>query len=179
MSRSTAPSYEQRQEWREQHLQAQDTFVTKIPKIELHVHIEGTMSPELRWKLSQRNRVPLTSGSDKVPLTSLEQVRDAYTRIRGRIGAASADLSKCFTFFEIYYGGFDLLQMEEDYYDLAVGYFERVAAMNVQYCEPFFDPQGHTRRGISMETIMGGFRTAQKEAEERLNVSGFIGRSEL
>lgn len=129
------------------------------------------MSPELRWKLAQRNNVILTAGSDKVLLTSLEQVRDAYTRIRGRIGSASADGSKSFTFFEIYYGGFDLLQTAEDFYDLAMSYFEKAAEMNVRYCEPFFDPQGHTRRGVLFEAIMSGFKRAQVDAERELNVS--------
>ncbi|KAE8442711.1 hypothetical protein EG329_002902 [Mollisiaceae sp. DMI_Dod_QoI] len=167
-----APStnYEQRQKWREQHLRTNDPFVIDIPKIELHVHIEGTMMPDLRWKLSQRNKIPLTCGTEKVPLLSLEETKDAYTRIRGRIGAASAEASRSFTFFEIYYGGFDLLQTEEDYYDLAMGYFERAAKMNVRYCEPFFDPQGHTRRGIPMEVFMSGFKRAQEQAERELNV---------
>jgi adenosine deaminase len=132
------------------------------------------MIPELRWKLSQRNKIPLTSGSEKILLTSLEQIQHAYTQIRGRIGAASAEASKSFTFFEIYYGGFELLQTEEDYYDLAMGYFERAGKMNVRYCELFFDPQGHTRREIPIYVFMRGFRRAQLEAETRLNVSAFL-----
>lgn len=174
MSPSKAPSYEQRREWRRKHILANDTWMTEMPKVELHVHIEGTMTPELRWKLSQRNKIPLTAGAQKHPLTSLGEVQDAYTKIRGRIGAGSADPQKSFTFFEAYYGGFDLLQTERDYYDLAMGYFERASEMNVRYCEPFFDPQGHTRRGIGMDVIMRGFRKAQVEAEERLNVCGII-----
>jgi adenosine deaminase len=142
-----------------------------MPKVELHVHIEGTMTPSLRWKLAQRNGLQIFAGAQTSPLKSLEEVEDAYRRIRGRIGAASADRSKSFTFFEAYYGGFDLLQTEEDYYDLALGYFERAAAMRIRYCEPFFDPQGHTRRGISMEVIMNGFQRAQAYAERALNVS--------
>ena len=165
-------TYEQRQEWRNRQLSSNDKFVTDLPKIELHVHIEGTMSPELRWKLAQRNGTPLTKGSDKIPLSSLAEVKEAYKHIRGRIGAGSAEGRKCFTFFEIYYGGFDLLQTEEDYYDLAMGYFERASEMNVRYCEPFFDPQGHTRRGIPFDIMMKGFKRAQEEAEQRLNVSG-------
>jgi adenosine deaminase len=167
----TVSTPDERREWRTRYIQSNDKFVLGLPKIELHVHIEGTMTPELRWKLSQRNGIPLTAGSDKVPLSSLEEVIQAYKQIRGRIGAGSAEGRKCFTFFEIYYGGFDLLRTEEDYYDLAMGYFERAAEMNVRYSEPFFDPQGHTRRGIPFEVIMKGFKRAQEEAEKRLNVS--------
>lgn len=166
-----ATTVEQRQRWRQEQLSSNDTLVLNVPKIELHVHIEGTMSPDLRWKLSQRNKIPLTMGSAKVPLKSLEEVRDAYTKIRGRIGAASADASRSFTFFEIYYGGLDLLQTEEDFYDLAMDYFRRASEMNVRYCEPFFDPQGHTRRGIAMGVMMSGFRRAQLDVERDLHVS--------
>jgi adenosine deaminase len=170
MSALSVSSYEQRQKWREQQLQTNDAFVTNMLKVELHVHIEGTMTPDLRWKLAQRNGIQLFAGAQKSPLTSLEEVEDAYRRIRGRIGAASADSSKSFTFFQAYYDGFDLLLTEEDYYDLALGYFERAATMNIRYCEPFFDPQGHTRRGISMAVIMNAFERAQNYAERVLNV---------
>jgi len=171
MPSSSISSYEERQAWRKSYLAADDMLITTMPKVELHVHIEGTMSPELRWKLAQRNNIPLTCGSDKVPLGSVEEVRDAYTKICGRIGAGSADASLSFTFFEIYYGGFELLKNEEDYYDLAMSYFEKASQMNVRYCEPFFDPQGHTRRGIALDVILGGLRRAQIDAERDLNAS--------
>ncbi|KAG4439243.1 hypothetical protein IFR05_005281 [Cadophora sp. M221] len=164
------PTYAARQEIRIRHLRSPSPFVTEIPKIELHMHIEGSMSPELRFRLAQKHSIPLTAGVAKIPLTSLSAVQEAYTQIRGRIGAASAAGQECFTFFEIYYGGFELLRMEEDYFELAMGYFERVAEMNVRYCELFFDPQGHTRRGVQMDVIMSGFRRAQIYAEEHLNV---------
>lgn len=163
-------TFAQRQEWRARHLRNPDPFVTEIPKIELHVHIEGTITPSLRWKLAQRNSIPLTKGTAKILLTSLEEVREAYTQIRGRIGAASANGESCFTFFEIYYGGFELLRTEEDFYELAMGYFERAREMNVVYCEPFFDVQGHTRRGVPIHVVMGGFRRAQIHAEQHFNV---------
>ncbi len=170
MSTNKVSTYEQRQEWKARQLYSDNGFIQEMPKVELHVHIEGTMTPELRWKLACRNGISLTAGSQKIPLASLDATREAYKHIRGRIGAASADASKNMTFFEAYYGGFDLLQAEEDYYELAMNYFEHAARMNLRYCEPFFDAQGHTRRGISMETIMGGFRRAQLYAEEHLKV---------
>lgn len=172
---SNKPStYAQRQEWRSQHLLSADPLITKIPKIELHVHIEGTLSPSLRWKLSQRNNIPLSVGISNTPLASLAEVEAAYTQIRGRIGAASAESQNCFTFFEIYYGGFELLRTEEDYYDLAMGYFGRAKEMGVVYCEPFFDIQGHLRRGVPVEVVMRGFKRAQIYAEEKLNVRCMI-----
>ena len=171
MPRGNPPSYEQRRQWRTQHLSSQDKFLADMPKVELHVHIEGTMTPELRWMLSQRNNIPLTVGAEKRPLTSLDAVREAYTEIRGRIGATSAEPQRSFTFFEAYYGGFDLLQTEEDYFALAMGYFETASKMNVMYCEPFFDLQGHTRRGIDIDIVMAGFSRAQREAANRLNVN--------
>jgi len=169
-----ASTYQQRREWRDQHLKKNDTLVAEIPKVELHVHIEGTMSPELRWELSQRNRSSISVGSEKRVLASLDETREAYQQIRGRIGAASAVSQRSFTFFEAYYGGFDLLKTEQDYFDLAMGYFNRAAQMNVRYCEPFFDPQGHTRRNITMGTMMTGFKRAQHEAERTLNVSSVM-----
>ena len=112
------------------------------------------------------------SANFKTP-QSLAEVEEAYTLIRGRIGASSAHGQTNLTFFEAYYGGFSLLRTSQDYYDLAIAYFEKAAEMNVRYCEPFFDPQGHTRRGVGMDVLMKGLRRAQVEAEGRLNVGVF------
>lgn len=74
------------------------------------------------------------------------------------------------TFHEAYYGGFELLRTERDFYELAMGYFDRAKEMGVLYCEVFFDAQGHMRRGVSLSVVMAGFGRAQSEARERLNV---------
>lgn len=171
MAPDQVSTYEERQEWRKEYLLANDLLVINMPKIELHVHIEGTMSPDMRWELAQRNNIRLTAGSDERPLTTLAEVRDAYTKIRGRISKASADASTFFTFFQIYFGGFAMLKTEQDFYDLAMDYLKRVASTNVRYCEPFFDPQGHTCRGISMEVIMTAFKRAKRDAERDFDVS--------
>ncbi|KAH7333244.1 hypothetical protein BKA65DRAFT_507443 [Rhexocercosporidium sp. MPI-PUGE-AT-0058] len=176
-------TYTTRRETRERHLLNPLSLITEIPKLELHIHIEGTLTPSLCFRLAQKHSISLTSGPSKHPLPTLSAVQEAYTQIRGRIGAASVSPSestlastetqnreKCFTFFEIYYGGFDLLRDEDDFFDLAVGYFKRAEEMNVRYSEVFFDGQGHTRRGIGMDVIMNGFRRAQGHAEEHFKV---------
>lgn len=155
---------------RQQLLDANDMFVLELPKVELHVHIEGTLAPELRWKLARRNGQTLKLERTGTVYTSLEQLRESYTIIEPRPGNAIDNAEESFTFFEAYYGGFEVLVTENDFYDLAMDYFEKAASMNVRYCEPFFDPQGHTRRGVSWETMMGGFRAAQKKAENTLGV---------
>lgn len=148
---------EERTKLREQLLAGEDcAFLTALPKADLHVHIEGTLTAELRWKISQRSGRPL-----KNPRTG-----EAYVDL-DHLKAEEAKLD----FFELYYGGFDVLQTREDFCDLAMNYFAKAATMNARYCEPFFDPQGHTRRGVAWETFMGGFKDAQIKAEKELNVS--------
>ncbi|KAH7310757.1 hypothetical protein B0I35DRAFT_358592 [Stachybotrys elegans] len=155
---------------RQELLDADDRFVFELPKVELHVHIEGTLTPELRWKLSQRNGQVLKLERTGTVYTTLEQLRKSYNVIEARPGNNIDNAEETFTFFEAYYGGFEVLVTEQDFFDLAMNYFEQAAAMNVRYCEPFFDPQGHTRRGVSWYTMMNGFRAAQKKAEEDLGV---------
>jgi adenosine deaminase len=81
----------------------------------------------------------------------------SYELIQARPGHSFNDSEERFTFFEAYYGGFEVLVTEQDFYDLATNYFEHAAAMNMRYCEPFLYPQGHTRRGILWETMMADF----------------------
>lgn len=155
---------------RQELLDSNDEFVLDLPKVELHVHIEGTLTPELRWKFAQRNGQTLELARTGTVYTSLEQLRESYNIIQPRPGNAIDNAEESFTFFEAYYGGFEVLVTEQDFFDLAMHYFERVATMNVRYCEPFFDPQGHTRRGVSWDTMMRGFRAAQDKASKDLGV---------
>jgi adenosine deaminase len=130
-------------------------FIQELPKVELHLHIEGTLVPELRWKFAERNNLTLTSPRTGQTYASLEHLKSEV---------------ETFTFFEAYYDGFNVLLTKQDYFDLAMNYFERAAAMNVRYVEIFFDPQGHTNRGVSWETFMSGFKEAATKAEQELNV---------
>lgn len=165
---------EQRLALRQELIDSDDNFVRDLPKVELHVHIEGTLTPELRWELAQRNGQTLKLERTGTVYTSLEQLRASYNIIQPRPGNRIDNAEESFTFFEAYYGGFEVLVTQRDFHDLAMHYFERAASMNVRYCEPFFDPQGHTRRGVAWETMMAGFRSAQEEAEKTLGVSLFF-----
>ncbi|OBS28439.1 hypothetical protein FPOA_02377 [Fusarium poae] len=165
-----AMSLDERLSLRQELLDAEHEFILDLPKVELHVHIEGTLTPELRWNLAKRNNQTLKLERTGTVYHSLEQLRESYNLIQPRPGHRIDNAEESFTFFEAYYGGFEVLVTEQDFYDLAMNYFERATAMNVRYCEPFFDPQGHTRRGVAFHTIMDGFHRAQKEAEARLNL---------
>ncbi|MDO1558428.1 adenosine deaminase [Brevundimonas sp. 2R-24] len=127
-------------------------FITRLPKAELHLHIEGSLEPELMFELARRNHVAL-------PFKSVEEVRAAY------------DFSNLQDFLDIYYAGADVLRTEEDFQDLALAYFRRAHADGVRHAEIFFDPQTHTDRGIPMQTAMDGLWAAMGEAGEELGVS--------
>jgi adenosine deaminase len=121
-------------------------FTAALPKAELHVHIEGTLEPELMFALAKRNRID-------IPFKTIDAVRAAYqfTRLQD--------------FLDIYYEGAKVLQTEEDFRDLARAYFDRAAADNVRHAEIFFDPQTHTDRGIPFDVVMQGFLAAMEDAE--------------
>lgn len=159
--------YETVQEWKRQVKLLDDPFIHGIPKIELHIHIEGTLTPELRWKLAQRNGVLLRSESKNIDYRSLDQLRESYNLLQPNSIKGDKHVS---AFFEAYYGGLEVLQTEDDFYDLAMDYFVRASKMNVRYCEPSFDLQSHTRRGVHIDTIMGGFQRATNKAKQNLNV---------
>jgi adenosine deaminase len=123
-----------------------------MPKAELHIHIEGSLEPELIFKLAARNGVAL-------PYASVEALRAAY---------AFKDLQ---SFLDIYYAGASVLLKEEDFFDLAWAYFERAAADNVVHAEVFFDPQTHTERGVPIETVIVGLAHACRRAHAEFGIS--------
>jgi adenosine deaminase len=128
------------------------TFIAGLPKAELHMHIEGSLEPELMFALARRNRVD-------IPFASVEDVRAAY------------EFSNLQDFLDIYYRGADVLRAEEDFRDLASAYFARAAADNVVHAEIFFDPQTHTVRGVPFDTVMRGLTAGIDEARARHGIS--------
>lgn len=128
-------------------------FITGLPKAELHLHIEGSLEPELMFALAQRNGV-------KLPYSSVEEIRAAY------------DFSDLQSFLDLYYAGAAVLHTEQDFYDLTMAYIQRALADNVRHVELFFDPQTHTSRGIAMTTVFGGIARALRQAKEEHRFSG-------
>ena len=132
------------------------TLVREIPKAELHLHIEGTLEPELMFELAKRNGVHL-------PYASLDDARRAYV---------FSDLQ---SFLDIYYAGCSVLVAEQDFYDLTWAYLQRAAAQGVRHAEIFFDPQTHTDRGIPFETVISGIHRALDDGDQQLQItSGLI-----
>ena len=129
-----------------------DAFIAGLPKAELHIHIEGSLEPELMFALARRNGV-------EIPFASVEALRAAYS------------FSNLQDFLDICYQGADVLRTEADFRDLAMAYFDRAAADNVVHVEIFFDPQTHTGRGISFDTVMKGLLAGMAEAEARHRIS--------
>lgn len=164
-----ALSADLREKLRDDLLAANDKFALEIPKVELHVHIEGTLTAELRWKFAQRNGIKLRIAQHGPELKSLDEVRAAMDLLRPDPSRVNNDEER-FQFFEAYYEGFECLKTKQDFYDLAMHYLEHAATINVRYCEIFFDPQGHTSHGTSWDVMMEGFREAQKTAANELNV---------
>ncbi|KAF7585172.1 hypothetical protein BBP40_011897 [Aspergillus hancockii] len=137
-------------------------FITSLPKVELHIHIEGTLTPSLRWTLAQKNNIPL-------PYPTYPDLLASYTVTYNHRRELNGDNSAP-TFLETYYEGCRVLVTESDFYDLAMAYFSRASEMNVRYAEPFFDPQAHTSRGIPIETVLNGLLRAQHDGEKKYGV---------
>ncbi len=127
------------------------SFIEGMPKAELHLHLEGTLEPELKFDLAASNGLDL-------PYGSVEEMRAAYN---------FDDLP---SFLAVYYEGMSVLLREEDFFDLAMAYFRKAHSQNVVYAEVFFDPQAHTTRGVELGTVIEGFRRAQEEAEASLGL---------
>ncbi|RYN44090.1 hypothetical protein AA0112_g248 [Alternaria arborescens] len=165
-----ALSVAERGELRRSLAATKDPYIAAIPKVELHIHIEGIISADLKWKFSQRNGQPIINPRTGQSFSSLAELRDSHDTLKPRTGNRMDNSEETLSFFEAYYGGFEALKTQQDYYDLAMDYYEHAAATNVRYAEIFFDPQGHTRVGTSWEMMMEGFRAAQRKAEQDLNV---------
>lgn len=127
-------------------------FIAGLPKAELHLHIEGSLEPELMFALAQRNGVA-------IPFASVEAVRAAY------------DFSNLQDFLDIYYQGMGVLIAEQDFYELTAAYLARAHADNVRHVEIFFDPQGHTARGVAFETVLAGITRALDDAKAQYGIS--------
>ena len=127
-------------------------FIAGIPKAELHLHIEGTLEPELMIAIGKRNGLPL-------PYPDAEAARKAY------------NFSDLQSFLDIYYRATAVLITEDDFYDLTIAYLRKAASQQVRHAEIFFDPQSHTARGIAFETVVRGIERALVEANETLNIS--------
>ncbi|MDN3631655.1 adenosine deaminase [Vibrio lentus] len=129
-----------------------DSFIKKLPKVELHLHIEGTLEPELMFELAKRNNV-------SIPFENPDQVREAY------------QFHNLQSFLDIYYQGANVLIHQRDFYDLTWAYLLKCQQDNVVHTEIFFDPQTHTERGIGFDTVVGGITQALQKAEQELGIS--------
>ena len=130
-------------------------YINKIPKSELHLHIEGSLEPELMFKLSKRNKI-------EIPFKSIEEIKSAY------------NFSNLDSFLKIYYQGSNVLITEEDFFDLTWEYILRCKQDNIVHTEIFFDPQSHTERGIKFNTIINGIDKALKKANSEFGITSKI-----
>tara|TARA_B100000131_G_scaffold134669_1_gene131367 strand:+ start:984 stop:1982 length:999 start_codon:yes stop_codon:yes gene_type:complete len=130
-------------------------YINKTPKAELHLHIEGSLEPELMFKLSKRNKV-------EIPFKSVEEIKSAY------------NFTNLDSFLKIYYEGSNVLINEEDFFDLTWEYVLRCKQDNIVHTEIFFDPQSHLVRGVSFDKIINGIDKALKKAEKEFNITSKI-----
>jgi adenosine deaminase len=129
-----------------------EKFIERLPKAELHIHIEGSLEPRQMFELARRNGL-------KLPFKSVDEVRKAYR---------FTDLQ---SFLQLYYQGIRVLVNEGDFYDLTWAYLSKAHSQNVRHSEMFFDPQAHTGRGITFETVISGIHHAMLDAKQRLGIS--------
>jgi len=129
-----------------------ESFIREIPKAELHMHIEGSLEPEMMFEIAVRNGI-------KLSYKSAEEVREAYK------------FSNLQSFLDIYYEGARVLQVEQDFYDMTWAYLQKASSQNVRHAEIFFDPQTHTNRGITFSTVIKGIHSALEDAEVKLGIT--------
>nr|WP_290694836.1 adenosine deaminase [Halomonas sp. UBA3074] len=127
-------------------------FLRALPKVELHLHIEGSLEPELMFALAKRNGIEL-------PYATVQEAKDAY------------HFSDLQGFLSLYFQGMNVLRHEEDFYDLAMDYFKRARGEGVVHIDMHFDPQAHLQRGVPLEVVMTGLLKAKQEAEDTLDLS--------
>src|SRR3984957_17651446 len=127
-------------------------FISAMPKAELHLHIEGTLEPEMMMALARRNGVTL-------PYADVEAIRGAYS------------FNSLQDFLDLYYAGMSVLQTRQDFFDLAYAYLTRMAEQNVRHVEIFFDPQGHTGRGVAFDTVLSGLTDALDKGRRDLGIT--------
>jgi adenine deaminase len=131
---------------------ALDELITRMPKVELHVHLEGTLEPELAFRLAEKNGIAL-------PYADAEQMRAAY------------DFADLQSFLDVYYAACAVLTTREDFRLLTLAYLHRAAADNIRHVEPFFDPQSHTARGIAFGDVIGGILDGLTEGKRELGIT--------
>ncbi len=130
-------------------------FIKNLPKAELHLHIEGTLEPELMFELAKRNQI-------KLPYTTVEEIKKAY------------QFTCLQDFLDIYYQGAQVLIREQDFYDLTYQYFKKCLEQNIRHTEIMFDPQTHTHRGIPFETVINGISKACADAKKNFGISSLL-----
>ncbi|MBI2420203.1 MAG: adenosine deaminase [Ignavibacteriales bacterium] len=136
-------------------LQELEHFINSLPKAELHLHIEGSLEPELMFTLAQRNNV-------NIRFDSVEELKNAY------------NFNNLQEFLNLYYEGANVLLHEQDFYELTMAYMERINRQNVLHTEIFFDPQTHTIRGVPFSDIITGIRRALQDAENQFGITSKI-----
>ncbi len=127
-------------------------FINGLPKAELHLHIEGTLNPELMFKIAKRNKI-------EIKYKSVDELKKAY------------EFSNLQDFLNLYYAGAEVLRKEEDFYEMTCAYLEKASSQNILHCEIFFDPQTHTNRGIKFETVINGIHRAITDASKNIGIS--------
>lgn len=129
-----------------------NNFIKGLPKAELHLHIEGTLEPELMYEIAWRNGI-------KLPYESVEEIRNAY------------NFNNLQDFLDIYFDGMKVLIEEKDFYDLTTSYLEKAHSQSVRHVEIFFDPQAHTARGVNFETVINGIDNALLDGEKKFGIT--------